>query len=367
MHIFLDNIVFTIQRAGGVSAYWYELLKGMGGAGHAISLLNARLRPGNVFETRLDYSGYDCIRESWIPPQYLRYLPLRYTLPSAAVFHGGYMRVSPQRDVVNILTVHDFAHERRLASRFPRSLANTTQKAYGIKRADGIICISESTRRELLHFYPQTDPAKIRVIHHGITADYHPIVGGYQRETLLPTAGHKRYILYVGARRHYKNFGLALEVMEQLPEDYELVVVGGELWTRREHQELQERTNGRYHLFPSLSNADLNRLYNQAFCLLYPSAYEGFGFPPGEAMKAGCPVICGRTTAMPEVAGAAGLLVEEMTAMAILDKIGLLEQAAYRQAVVAAGLGQATLFSWEKCIQSTISFYQHCWNHKFST
>ena len=366
MQIYLDNIVFTIQKAGGVSMYWYELLKGLCNMGLPLNFLNADPHSENIFEQQLDYRSYPCIRESWIPPRYLRYLPVRYPLPATALFHGGYLRVSPQKNVVNILTIHDFAHERSMATRFPRGMANIRQKAYGIRHADGIICISESTYQELLHFYPKTDPARVKVVYHGIADCFYPLDKRSMPLHLLPLDLAQPYILYIGVRRHYKNFAVAVATLKSLPSHYQLVIAGGEAWSKEELQELETTLPGRYHILKHVSSGELNLLYNYAWCLLYPSAYEGFGFPPGEAMKAGCPVVATHTTSIPEVTGDAGLLVKEITPTAFAEKIMLLEEHAFRQQLINKGLARSRLFTWEKSIQETIGFYTHCWNTKFS-
>lgn len=366
MQVFFDNSVFSIQKAGGVSAYWYELLSGMCNSGLSIGFLNARPQSDNIFENKIDYNRFPCIKESRIPLKYLRYLPLRYALPNAAIFHGGYLRVSPQKDILNILTVHDFAHERKLASKFPRGLANTMQKAYGIRRADGIICISNSTREELLHFFPGINPAKIKVIHHGI-GNFNRInkqqVHGFSLDIDL----QENFVLYVGARRNYKNFYTAVKTMELLPRSFRLVAVGGEPWDKKEMEMMNEKIPGRYHIFQTISQDELNILYNHAFCLLYTSAYEGFGFPPGEAMKAGCPVVTTNMTSMPEVVGKAGLMADRPDPLLFAEKIRLLENETFRQAQIEQGIKQVQQFTWSKSVQETINFYKDCWNLKFST
>jgi len=364
MQVFLDNIVFSIQKAGGVSAYWYELLSGMCNSGLSVDFLNGQPQSDNIFEKKIDYNRFNCIRESRIPHKYLRYLPLRYPLPSTAIFHGGYLRVSPQKDILNILTVHDFAHERKLASKFPRGLANTLQKAYGIRRADGIICISDSTRQELLHFYPDIDPAKVKVVHHGI-GNFYPISKLQPVSCSLDIDLQEKFILYVGARRNYKNFSMAVKTMELLHPSYNLVVIGGEPWSKEEISMMEEKIPGRYHIFMTISQADLNILYNYAFCLLYTSAYEGFGFPPGEAMKAGCPVVTTGMTSMPEVVGNAGLMVDKPDPLLFAEKISSLENETFKQQLIALGLQQAQQFTWDKSVQETIDFYKDCWNLKF--
>ncbi|WP_143305442.1 glycosyltransferase family 4 protein [Chitinophaga vietnamensis] len=363
MELYLDNIVFTIQQVGGVSVYWYELLKGICNSGLRLHFLNANHNGGNLLEQQLDYRAADCIRESRVHPALLRYLPLRYKLPPGAVFHSGYLRVSPQKDILNILTIHDFAHERRLVTRFPRGLVNTTQKAYGIRHADGIICISEHTRSDLFHFYPDTDPNRVCVIHHGLAHDFFPV--SKQPKCPLPLDLWSRYVLYVGARRRYKNFNTALRTMELLPACYQLVVVGGEPWTEEEITQLEKHIPGRYLLLPAVATATLNILYNYAFCFFYPSLYEGFGFPPGEAMKAGCAVVCTRAAAIPEVVGDAALMPLAPTPAAFARKIMELEHPERRHMLRQRGLEQAARFSWDKTVQETIAFYHHCWEHKF--
>lgn len=365
MKIYLDNIVFSIQQAGGVSVYWHELLKGVCHSGLPVYMLNANKASDNVFERQIAYQHWPCIRESILPRGLLRYLPLRYRLPAGAVFHGGYLRVSPQKDVLNILTVHDFAHERKLASPFPRGLVNIRQKAYGISKADGIICISDSTRQELLHFYPQTDPAKITVIYHGISDDFFPHV--LSAPLGLPARLTQRpFVLYVGGRNHYKNFGAAIDTLALLPQEYQLVTIGGGPFNKAEVALLRQRIPGRYQQVVVASNRELNYLYNRAVCLLYPSVYEGFGFPPGEAMKAGCPVVGCSRTSVPEVVGDAGLLSATPHAETFAASIRLLESDPFRQQIVQKGYQRASLFSWKKTIAETIGFYHHCWNHKFS-
>ncbi len=366
MQVFLDNIVFSIQKAGGVSAYWYELLSGMCKSGLSVDFLNAQPQSENIFEKKIDYSGFNCIEESWIPHKYLRYLPLLRHLPAASIFHGGYLRVSPQKDILNILTVHDFAHERNLASKFPRGLANKLQKAYGIRRAHGIICISDSTRKELLHFFPTINPAKVKVIHHGI-GNFYPINKQQPVSCSLDIDLQKKFVLYVGARRNYKNFSMAIATMELLPPSFQLVVVGGEPWDKKELSMLNEKIAGRYDIFTAISQTDLNILYNYAFCLLYPSVYEGFGLPPGEAMKAGCPVVTTGITSMPEVVGNAGLMVDRPDPLLFAEKINALTDETFRQQLIARGLQQAQQFTWDKSVQETINFYKDCWNLKFST
>lgn len=112
---------------------------------------------------------------------------------------------------------------------------------------------------------------------------------------------------------------------------------------------MEECIPGRYEWLGRVPDSGLNELYNKAYCLFYPSSYEGFGIPVAEAMRSGCPVVAVDTSSIPEVAGDAALLVKEATVDAFRAAFTQLESDALRKKLIADGLVQAKKFSWEKC------------------
>jgi len=166
-----------------------------------------------------------------------------------------------------------------------------------------------------------------------------------------------KYLIFVGNRRRYKNFICAIETVSIL-KDYTLVIAGGGKLIPEENFLLSRFIAGRFFSFPILNDEDLNILYNNAICLLYPSLYEGFGLPIIEAMKAGCPVIAARNSSIPEVAGQAAILAEEASSSEFTKNILLLENEDFRAEIVQKGFEQAKKYSWDTCATEVVQFYK---------
>ena len=106
-------------------------------------------------------------------------------------------------------------------------------------------------------------------------------------------------------------------------------------------------------------------IYRKAFCLVYPSQYEGFGIPPLEAMKSGCPVIVSNVSSLPEVVGDAGIFLNKMTVVECMEKIQSLENNYFRDMMIDKGLAQSQKFSWNICAEETLKFYEKIYFKKF--
>jgi mannosyltransferase len=351
MKITYDNIIFSLQKAGGISVYWTELLKRIKGS----SEFDCYEMPNqNLFRDKIDVN---CKRESsFFPVKILRYLPFLKILPAGSVFHSSYYRFSPWKKVINIVTVYDFTYE--YFSSGPAKWLHSFQKKLSLKKASGIICISESTKKDLLRFYPDLNKTLIKTIYIGVGDQFFPIEKNQRiaelsqfDARLLP----EKYILFVGDRSPYKNFEIAVNTAIQ-NSDLAFVVVGGKEFSSAELDKVKPLENRIFH-FKGIDSSLLNLLYNNAFCLLYPSSYEGFGIPVVEAMKAGCPVIAVNCSSIPEVAGDAGLLVNELTADAFSSKIKQLSFPDFRKKIVDAGYSQSAKFPWDKCYKETMEFY----------
>jgi len=357
MKIVLDNIIFSLQRAGGISVYWYELLRRMTRDRLSIQMVEHACATSNIFRKKLDFDPSILIDDRPLPPWLSRYLAYPAAKGGQFLYHSSYYRRSQRAGATNVVTVYDFTYER-----FRRGVprwAHSMQKEAAVKAANGIICISESTKRDLLGFYPETPESKIHVIYLGASELYKPLEPA-GRQLLPPVLVDTPFVLFVGARDSYKNFRIALESVAGLP-DYWLVSAGGGELKPGEAELSQKLLPGRHMHLPVVDNERLNLFYNCAHALLYPSGYEGFGIPIIEAMAAGCPVIAANVSSIPEACGNAGLLVDDIRQDALADQILKLEDAGFRSSMIDKGYAQAKRFSWETCYLETLSFYEKVW------
>ncbi|OHE09013.1 MAG: hypothetical protein A2513_03280 [Sulfurimonas sp. RIFOXYD12_FULL_33_39] len=356
--IVYDNIIFSLQKIGGISIYWAELIKKLQLKKSKIVFYQSKNE--NIAISELDI---ETTLESKLSFKILRYLPFLKKIPSKSLFHSSYYRVSLQKDIVNITTVYDFTYEY-----FRKGLAkyvHVKQKAFAIKKSDAIICMSENTKKDLMKFYPQIQKSKIKVIYNGVGCEFKKL---QNKEEYLNAEFEilkdKNYILYIGDRRSsYKNFNIAVEVLKELKE-YSFVVAGAQKFNKQEN-EIMESIKERVHYFDKIDAKKLNILYNNAFCLLYPSSYEGFGIPVVEAMKSGCPVVGTNISSIPEVAGNSGLLVDDIKTESFIKEIEKLKNSTFRDELISKGFKQAEKFNWDNCFSQTYEFYEEIWRKKF--
>ena len=347
MRIVYDNIIFASQPGGGISVVWGELLRRALRDGLDLSFVEFAPTANGVREGLPIPPGRTrtvpvCWRKAF------KYLPVRVPGKEPFLFHSSYFRTCSNPRAINVTTVHDFTNELFQTGSGARKDRGIKDRA--IRRSDYIICISEHTRKDFFRFYPDFPAERVRVIYNGVSEAFHPLDGP---ETGPFPAG--RYLLFVGARKGYKHFDLLPEVLRGC--DLDLVFTGGPL--APEERSLFAGLEERIHPAGNVSVPELNRLYNGAFALVYPSAYEGFGLPVLEAQRAGCPVIACNTSSIPEIIGDTPLLMDSPSAEAILEKIKLLQDNALRTEVIRRGLENARRFSWEKMYQEVLDLYRH--------
>jgi mannosyltransferase len=342
MSLLIDGIIFSLQRHGGISVCFRELLLRLKrDAVPTLLTLDGPLKQvplqGNDTMTVLARSGriLERARHCLLPP-----------LRPCTIFHSSYYRLPSLRSLPSVVTVHDFAHERTVEG--PRRWLHSAQKLAAIRKAQAVVCISRATRDDLQEMVGERPGQQVHVIHNGVSDAFHPLA--------LTTPASRPFILFVGERSGYKNFGLALNALQFLP-DITLRCVGGGPLQPSELSSASSSTRARVMHEGFISDEQLNRLYNQALCLVYPSRYEGFGIPVVEAMRAGCPVVSIDCRAVVEVGGDA-LTVADDEPRQLAMAVERVASGAYRADKVARGQSVATRYSWETNYQAMREVYR---------
>ena len=364
MRIFYDHQVFSLQDAGGASRYHFELIRNLqANANFAIDALLGLNNSVMPFASLRQATTRITSRKTGIRPGAVRYAANELQTVVAApllgefdIYHPTLYRALPwvrRRRVV--VTHHDCIHER-----FPHLFADAASiiraKNKLFQQADAIICVSASSQRDLLHFYDGLEK-KTYVVHHGFSPlESAPEDGDSDVNKLRP------YLLYVGSRAGYKNFSLLLEAFASsgLTSEYRLLAVGGGGLTTAEHERIAAlRLAGSVTIIPKANDTVLAGAYRNAALFVYPTLYEGFGFPPLEAMSLGCPVLVNRISSLPEICGDAAFYfaapdVEEL-ARSLVSTLGDSQGLSTRKALGRQQIGR---YDWHRTARSTLDVYR---------
>lgn len=356
--VLFSHDIFAIQRYGGVSRYVVQLHTSLAAAG-----VDSRVFGGLHINRYLDdvrgVTGRRIARPAPGPSRpLLRALnvaaeeQLLRTWKPAAYHLTYYSRRRPRLSVPVVVTVYDMIHEL-----FPEQFAaqdrTSEHKRWWVDAADLVFVPSDQTRSDLVRFWPSC-AAKAVVVRPGIM----PL----EPDENEMSNSYGDYLLFVGDRRSpYKNFArlVAAVAASAHGRKCQLVCFGGGEFSEGERRSLAAAGLIRGAHAASGPDSLLRTLYRHARALVYPSTYEGFGFPLLEAMSLGCPVVCSATGSIPEVVGSAALSFdpEDVDSMAgAIDRI--LDGSELAASLRAAGLVRAEAFDWRRAGREARPYYE---------
>lgn len=338
--------------------YWYELSKRWLQSAANVYFIE-RAHANNIFRKEIIIPSELIIPDRQLPLILSRYLPATFKSAERCIFHSSYYRTTNNKQALPVVTVHDFTYEK-MRTGIKKNIHQVQKKA-GLDKANGIICISENTKKDMLDLYPYLSQKKIAVIYNGVSESFFPITNkqALAADSSIATLSGKKYVMFIGSREDYKNFSFAVRVLQELKE-YSLVMVGGGQLCNEEKIFLQQSLGNNWQHFVGINTDTLNKLYNFAQFLLYPSAYEGFGIPVIEAERAGCPVIALHASSIPEVAGNRELLLHTTDVQECIEKIQCVQS--NRSAIVANGFANSRQYSWDTCFDKVKHFYEEVLN-----
>ncbi len=311
-------------------------------------------------------------------------LPFKYDLLKSLIFTSSYesyfenfdllflpdfYRIPIARNIPMIATIHDsipLSHPEWVYSSKMQQLKNNFRLKYTASFLERIICISEFAAKDVIEHFGVSEN-KIDIIYHGIDHKFFKTVDPEIKKSILEKYNllSKKYIFHVSTFQPRKNQMRILDAFIKLPknlkEEYPLVMVGKNGWgcddVIAKLQQLE--INNEAIWLNNVSDDELFSLYQESTCFVFPSLYEGFGFPILEAMASNTPVITSNLGAMKEIAGEGNsYLVDPYNTDEISHAMQeLLTDSLLRNALVAFGRKQAEKFTWERSAEKHIEVF----------
>lgn len=364
MKILYDHQIFTVQKYGGISRYFYELIKVFNDREEIQTCTPLRVSNNHYISDKqlINHANFFPHKEFRGKYRFMMQWNKIATVKEIKkkdfdVFHPTYydpyfLKYIGQKPFV--LTVYDMIHEK-FHDLFPQKSTISRDKKLLIEKAARIIAISYSTKKDLIEIFG-IDESKIDVVYLGnsmfLKSNSDPAMN-------LP----QKYILFVGSRNGYKNFDRFVQsVATLLLSDKELCVVcaGSDAFTSSELKQMGDLNIASQFIQYDVNDDTLASLYQSAQLFVFPSLYEGFGIPVLESFACDCPLVCSDTSSLPEIAGEGACYFDPYSEASMQSAISkVLSDKKLRDKLVLNGKERLKNFSWKETAMQTQNIYEN--------
>lgn len=369
MKILYDHQIFTSQKYGGVSRYFYELIKSFNHKAN-IDVVTSIVFSNNYYiSDKKDVKHMNFFPNTKFRGKQRLMLALnkinsildikkqKYDIFHPTNYDSYFLNYIANKPFV--ITVHDMIHEKFL-NMFSLNNRTTENKRLLCEKASKIIAVSENTKKDLIEFFSIKE-SKIEVIYHGNSL---VLTDESEFNIKLPD----KYILFVGSRCKYKNFNLFIKSASLLLNkdlDLSIICVGGASFNKEEVTLFEELNIKNRVIQYDLEDNLLSQFYFRALMFVFPSLYEGFGIPILESFACECPLVCSNTSSLPEIAVDGAIYFDPYDENSIYQAMKkVYSSKKERDRLVKNGTERLKYFSWEKTVEHTKIIYESIMEEK---
>ncbi len=369
MKVLFDPQIFNLQIFGGISLYFTKLLEYYSKDSEIEFKLPLTYSDNRYICTssllkNLSFYEYNFLFKDEIVKILKRFNALKFYIKLKSkkfdLLHPTYFDKSILKHIGNkqfVLTIHDMTQEMvpeyfvfdKKVEEFKETKKILAQKAARI------IAISENTKKDIINLY-NIEENKIDIIYHALPLK---ITDKESPDQELP----EKFILFVGQRAKYKNFALFLQSISDIlknDKNLKLACAGGPDFNKSEKKFIKNLgIEGKVIRLPITYDEHLINYYKNALCFVFPSIYEGFGFPILEAFQCGCPLVCSNTSSFPEVAGDGAVYFDPYDTESIKSAVvKVIQDKSLSKNIVQKGYDRLKDFSWQKTTELTKKTYR---------